>query len=429
MTSQLGALVALLLLCGLLVLRVPMLIAIAGAVFLNFYLSGAWALTLPQTMMSGLGRFVLIALPLFVLAGGLMNAGGISARLFEFARAIVGALRGGLAHVNVVTSMFFGGMIGSSTADLAGTGSIVIPSMKANKYPADFAAALTASSAGIGPMIPPSSPMILYSAVTGVSLGALFLAGVIPGLLLGLSQMLIVAWLARRRGWLPYSAFSLGEVWRSGKRAILSFGLPVIIVGGLVIGVFTPSEAGAFAVAYALLLSMLVHRTLSLKGLYRVLVNAVQLSGELLIIVGLSFALGAGLTNAHVPDFLVRMIDYVVVVDSEYLRILALMVLAILAGMILDPLIPVLLPIIMPTLLAFDIDLVHFGVLMVIAVVIGQVTPPMAIALIIAGRIANVDQIRVLRANMPFFWGIVAFLLVAIAVPGLATWLPDMMRD
>ncbi len=429
MTSQLGALVALLLLCGLLVLRVPMLIAIAGAVFLNFYLSGAWALTLPQTMMSGLGRFVLIALPLFVLAGGLMNAGGISARLFEFARAIVGALRGGLAHVNVVTSMFFGGMIGSSTADLAGTGSIVIPSMKANKYPADFAAALTASSAGIGPMIPPSSPMILYSAVTGVSLGALFLAGVIPGLLLGLSQMLIVAWLARRRGWLPYSAFSLGEVWRSGKRAILSFGLPVIIVGGLVIGVFTPSEAGAFAVAYALLLSMLVHRTLSLKGLYRVLVNAVQLSGELLIIVGLSFALGAGLTNAHVPDFLVRMIDYVVVVDSEYLRILALMVLAILAGMILDPLIPVLLPIIMPTLLAFDIDLVHFGVLMVIAVVIGQVTPPMAIALIIAGRIANVDQIRVLRANMPFFWGIIAFLLVAIAVPGLATWLPDMMRD
>lgn len=429
MTPLMGAAVSILLLCALLVLRVPMLVAIAGAVFLNFYFSGAWALTLPQTMMSGLSRFVLIALPLFVLAGGLMNAGGISARLFEFARAIVGALRGGLAHVNVVTSMFFGGMIGTSTADLAGTGSIVIPAMKANKYPADFSAALTASSAGIGPMIPPSSPMILYSAVTGVSLGALFLAGVIPGLLLGLSQMLIVAWLARRRGWLPYAAFSLDEVWRSGKRAILSFGLPVIIVGGLVIGVFTPSEAGAFAVAYALVLAMFVHRTLKLRELYRVLVNAVQLSGELLIIVGLSFALGAGLTNAHVPDFLVRLIDNIVVVDSEYLRILALVGLAILAGMILDPLIPVLLPIIMPTLMAFDIDLVHFGVLMVIAVVIGQVTPPMAIALIIAGRIANVDQMHVLRANMPFLWGIIAFLLVAIAVPGVATWLPDMMRN
>ncbi|NNK79493.1 MAG: TRAP transporter large permease [Litoreibacter sp.] len=429
MSALAGAGVSLLLLCGLLILRIPMLVAIAAAIFFNYYFSGAWMLTMPQTMMSGIGRFVLIALPLFVLAGGLMNAGGISGRLFEFARALVGSLRGGLAHVNVVTSMFFGGMIGSSTADLAGTGSIVIPEMRKNGYPADFSAALTASSAGIGPMIPPSSPMILYSAVTGVSLGALFLAGLIPGLLLGLTQMLIVAWLARKRGWLPYAALSLDEVARTGKRAILSFGMPMIIVGGLVIGVFTPSEAGAFAVVYALLLALFVHRAMNFRDLYRVLVNAVQMSGELLIIVGLSFALGAGLTNAHVPDFLVRIIDHVVIYDSMYFRILALVVLAILAGMILDPLIPVLLPIILPTLIAYDIDLVHFGVLMVIAVVIGQVTPPMAIALIIAGKIANVDQIRVLAANTPFFLGIVAFLLIAIAVPGLATWLPDLMRN
>lgn len=429
MTPLLGAGLAIVLLCALLMLRIPMLISITAAVFFNFYFSGAWAITLPQTMMSGLGRFVLIALPLFVLAGGLMNAGGISGRLFEFARAIVGSLRGGLAHVNVMTSMFFGGMIGSSTADLAGTGSIVIPAMRENKYPPDFAAALTASSAGIGPMIPPSSPMILYSAVTGVSLGALFLAGVIPGLLLGLSQMLIVAYLARKRGWLPYSAFHLEEVWRAGKRAVLSFGLPLIIVGGLVVGIFTPSEAGAFAVVYALFLAMVVHRALSFKELYRVLVNAVQLSGELLIIVGLSFALGAGFTNAHVPDFLVHLIDTVVVVDSFYLRLLALMALAIIAGMILDPLIPVLLPIILPTLIAYNVDLIHFGVLMVVAVVIGQVTPPLAIALIIAGKIANVDQIQVLRANMPFFWGLVLFMLIAIAVPGIATWLPDLMRN
>ena len=357
-----------------------------------------------------------------------MNSGGISGRLFDFARAIVGSLRGGLAHVNVMTSMFFGGMIGSSTADLAGTGSIVIPAMKDAKYPADFSAALTASSAGIGPMIPPSSPMILYSAVTGVSLGALFLAGLIPGLLLGLLQMLIVAYLARKKGWLPYSVFDLPEVFRTGKRAILSFGLPLIIVGGMVLGVFTPSEAGAFAVVYALVLAMFVHRTLDLKGLYRVLVNAVQLSGELLIIVGLSFALGAGLTNAHVPEFLVGMIDGLVTIDSEYFRILVLVGLAILAGMILDPLIPVLLPIILPTLLAFDIDLIHFGVLMVIAVVVGQVTPPMAIALIIAGRIAKVDQIKVLSANLPFLLGILGFLLIIIGVPSLATWLPSVAR-
>ena len=424
-----GALISIALLCGLLVIRVPMLISIAAAVILNFYLSGAWALTLPQTMMSGMNRFVLIALPLFVLAGGLMNAGGISARLFEFARAIVGPLRGGLAHVNVVTSMFFGGMIGSSTADLAGTGSVVIPAMKKNGYPPAFSAAVTASSAGIGPLIPPSSPMILYSAVTGVSLGALFLAGLIPGLLLGLSQMLIIAYLARRRGWHPYSVFALGEIARTGRRAFLSFGLPVIIVGGLVLGVFTPTEAGSFAVIYALVLATIVYGHLDLRALYRVVVNAVQLTGELLIIVSLSFALGAGLTNAHVPEALVGVIDFLVVGESEYLRILALVFLAILAGMILDPLIPVLVPIILPALLAFNVDLIHFGVLMVIAVVIGQVTPPMAIALIISGRIANVDQMAVLKANLPFFWGIVAFLLVAIAVPEIATWLPSLLRD
>lgn len=424
-----AALISIGLLCALLVLRVPMLVAIASAVIVNFALSGAWAITLPQTMMGGLSRFVLIALPLFVLAGGLMNAGGISGRLFEFARAVVGALRGGLAHVNVVTSMFFGGMIGSSTADLAGTGSIVIPAMKKAGYPADFSAALTASSAGIGPMIPPSSPMILYSAVTGVSLGALFLAGIIPGLLLGLTQMMIVAWLARRRGWKPFAPFQLAEVRRTGRRAILAFGLPAIIVGGLAVGVFTPTEAAAFAVVYAVFLSCIVYRRLDLAGLYRVTVNAVQLTGELLIIVSLSFALGWGLANARVPEALVDIIDFIVIADSDYLRILALVILAVIAGMILDPLIPVLVPIILPTLIAFDVDLVHFGILMVIAVVIGQVTPPMAIALVIAGRIANVDQIRVLNANWPFFIGIVVFMLIAIAVPGLATWLPSLMRD
>jgi tripartite ATP-independent transporter DctM subunit len=300
--------------------------------------------------------------------------------------------------------------------------------MKRNGYPADFTAALTASSAGIGPMIPPSSPMILYSAVTGTSLGALFIAGLIPGLLLGLSQMAIVAWLARRYGWRPFAAFTFGEVLRTGRRAILSFGMPVIIVGGLVIGVFTPTEAGAFAVMYAFVLSVVVYRTLTLRDVYRVMANAVQLTGELLLIVALSFALGWGLTSVHVPDALTRLIDLVAFTDSDYLRLLALCVLAIIAGMILDPLIPVLLPVLLPTLAAFDIDLIHFGVLMVITVVIGQVTPPMAIALIIAGRIADVDQIQVFKANLPFLWGILAFLLIAIAVPGVATFLPNLMQ-
>lgn len=422
------AVTSLAVMCGLLVLGVPMVVALISAVALDLWLTGAWASTLPQTMISGMSRFVLLALPLFVLAGGVMNAGGISARLFEFARALLGPLRGGLAHVNVVTSMFFGGMIGSSTADLAGTGSIVIPAMKKQGYPPDFSAALSASSAGIGPMIPPSSPMILYSAVTGTSLGALFLAGLIPGILLGGTQMAIVAWLARRFGWQPFAKFSFREILRAGRRAVLSFGLPVIIVGGLVIGVFTPTEASAFAAMYAIFLACVLYRVLRLRDLYRVFVNAVQLTGELLLIVSLSFALGWGLSNAHVPEILARAIDALVIVDSQFLRVLSLVILAIIAGMILDPLIPVLLPIILPTLLTYQVDLIHFGVLMVIAVVIGQVTPPMAIALVITARIAEVDQLEVFRANMPFLWGMLGFLILIMALPELATWLPAALR-
>ena len=345
-----------------------------------------------------------------------MNAGGISERLFDFANALVGPMRAGLAQVNVVTSMFFGGMIGSSTADLAGTGSIIIPAMKKAGYPADFSAAVTASSAGIGPMIPPSSPMILYSAVTGTSLGALFLAGLIPGILLGLhpdgDRRLVGAQVRVAAGWPLLVA---RNACAPGPRSVLSFGLPIIIVGGLVIGVFTPTEASAFAAAYAIFLSCAVYRALSLRELYRVFANAVQLTGELLLIVSLSFALGWGLSNAHVPEVLARGIDALVIVDSQFLRVLSLVLLAILAGMILDPLIPVLLPIILPTLLAYQIDLMHFGVLMVIAVVIGQVTPPMAIALVISGRLADVDQLRVFGANWPFLWGMVAFLLLIMA--------------
>jgi len=424
-----GALISIAVLLGLLVFGAPMIVALILSVSLNFLLAGQWLLVIPQTMVSGMSTFTLIALPLFVLAGVIMNAGGISARLFEFARALVGWMKGGLAHVNVLTSMFFGGMIGSSTADLAGSGSILIPAMEKEGYPPEVAAAVSASSSGIGPLIPPSSPMILYSAITGTSLGALFLAGLIPGILLGGIFMALVAWLAGRHGWPSHGRLSLCDIWVSGKRAILAFGMPAIIVGGLVLGVFTPSEAGAFGVVYAVFISLVAYRALKVRDLYRVFVNAVQLTGELLLIVSLSFALGSSLSNAHVPQALADVIDTITVVDVLYVKLLALVVLAIIAGMFLDPLIPVLVPVILPTLIIYEIDLVHFGVLMVIAVVIGQLTPPLAIALIITSRIARVDQMTILNANWAFFFVIVAFLLFMIAVPELATWLPSMARN
>lgn len=412
----------------LLILGTPMVASLLVAVAFNFVMSGQWPIMVPQSMVSGVSQFTLIALPLFVLAGTIMNAGGISGRLFDFARALVGWMRGGLAQVNVLTSMFFGGMIGSSTADLAGSGSIVIPAMKREGYSSEVSAAVSASSSGIGPLIPPSSPMILYSAVTGTSLGALFIAGLIPGLLLGLTFMIVIATLAVRRRWVRHGAFSTGEILRTGRSAILAFGMPVIIVGGLVFGVFTPSEGGAFAVVYAIVLSVLYYRTLNLSGLYRVFVTALTMTGELLIIVALSFALGASLSSAHVPQALAGLIEVFTWNDSLFARLFVLMILAILAGMFLDPLIPVLVPVILPTLIIFEVDLMHFGVLMVMAVVIGQLTPPLAIALIITARIAQADQLKIFMANLPFFITIIVFTLVLMVFPQLATWLPSQIR-
>jgi tripartite ATP-independent transporter DctM subunit len=412
----------------LLIVGTPMVASLLVAVAFNFVMSGQWPIMVPQSMVSGVSQFTLIALPLFVLAGTIMNAGGISGRLFDFARALVGWMRGGLAQVNVLTSMFFGGMIGSSTADLAGSGSIVIPAMKREGYSSEVSAAVSASSSGIGPLIPPSSPMILYSAVTGTSLGALFIAGLIPGLLLGLTFMIVIATLAVRRRWVRHGAFSTREILRTGRSAILAFGMPVIIVGGLVFGVFTPSEGGAFAVVYAIVLSVLYYRTLNLSGLYRVFVTALMMTGELLIIVALSFALGASLSSAHVPQALAGLIEVFTWNDTLFARLFVLMILAILAGMFLDPLIPVLVPVILPTLIIFEVDLMHFGVLMVMAVVIGQLTPPLAIALIITARIAQADQLKIFMANLPFFITIIVFTLVLMVFPQLATWLPSQIR-
>lgn len=422
------ALISIGILLALLMLGAPMVASLLAAVAFNFVMSGQWPIMVPQTMVSGVSQFTLIALPLFVLAGTIMNAGGISGRLFDFARALVGWMRGGLAQVNVLTSMFFGGMIGSSTADLAGSGSIIIPAMKREGYTAEVSAAVSASSSGVGPLIPPSSPMILYSAVTGTSLGALFIAGLLPGILLGLTFMVVVAILAARKRWVRHGQLSLTAILRTGRSAILAFGMPAIIVGGLVFGVFTPSEGGAFAVAYAIILSMFIYRTLDLRGLYRVFVAALMMTGELLVIVSLSFAFGASLSSAQVPHALAGLIDVFTIGDSTFARLVVLMILAIIAGMFLDPLIPVLVPVILPTLIIYDIDLLHFGVLMVMAVVIGQLTPPLAIALIITSRIAQADQLRIFVANIPFFVTILLFTLVLMLFPAIATWLPSMMR-
>ncbi|MET3791305.1 TRAP transporter large permease [Aquamicrobium terrae] len=421
------AVATILTLCVLALAGVPVVIALAASVLVFLGISGGWALSFPQQTISGISDYILITLPLFILAGGLMNAGGIADRLFAFASAMFGWLRGGLAHVNVAVSLMFGGMIGTSVADLAGVGSVVIPKMKEEGYPGPFSAALTATASGIGILVPPSSPMILYSAVTGTSLGALFLAGVVPGLVMTLVLMLTVGILARRHGWKPMQGFAWQELVRTFRRAVLPLGMPTLIFGGLVLGICTPSEAGAFAVAYALVLSMLVYRTLSLRQLKEVMVDAAILTGEVLIVVGFSTALGWALSQARVPIALAEGLQYLFPFESTIPQILVLLGLAIVAGMVLDPLIPMIMPILLPTLLALDVDLVHFGILMVVTVIIGQITPPVALALLVAARIGQEDVLKVVRANTPFLLALFGFLLLLVCFPAISTTLPNLL--
>ncbi|WP_048646737.1 TRAP transporter large permease [Nitratireductor soli] len=421
------ALATILTLCALAVAGVPIIIALATAVIVFLAFSGGWDLALPQQTLGGITDYILVTLPLFILAGGIMNASGIADRLFAFASAIFGWMRGGLAHVNVAVSLMFGGMIGTSVADLAGSGSIIIPKMKQNGYPGPFSAALTATASGIGVLVPPSSPMILYSAVTGTSLGALFLAGVLPGILMAAVLMLVIAVLARRHGWKPMQSFEWGEVMRTGRGALLPMGLPTLVLGGLVFGVFTPSEAGAFAVAYALFLAMAIYRSLTFGELRRVMVEATVLTGEVLVVVGFSVALGWALSQARVPIALADGLEFLFPFDSNIAQICVLLLLALIAGMILDPLIPMIMPVLMPSLLTLHVDFVHFGVLMVVTVVIGQVTPPVALALLVAARIGNEEVMAVVKANTPFLLGLIGFLFLLIVFPSLSTWLPSLM--
>ncbi|QOF69462.1 TRAP transporter large permease [Aminobacter sp. SR38] len=421
------ALAVILTLCVLALMGMPIIVALASSVIVFLMVSGGWELSLPQQVLSGISDYVLITLPLFILAGGIMNASGIADRLFDLAAAIFGWMRGGLAHVDIAVSVMFGGMIGTSVADLAGSASVIIPKMKKNGYPGPFAAALSATSSGIGILVPPSSPMILYSAVTGTSLGALFLAGLVPGLVLAGTLMLTVAILARKNDWKPMQCFAWHEVMRTGKRALLPMGLPGLILGGLVFGILTPSEAGAFAVAYALLLSMAVYKTLTFRDLRTVLVEATVLTGEVMLVVGFSVALGWALSEARVPVALADLMQALFPFESTVPQIMLMLLLALIAGMVLDPLIPMIMPILLPSLMALDIDLVHFGVLMVVTVVLGQVTPPVALALIVAARIGKEDVIATFRANTPFLIAMFLFLLLLIFVPSIATWLPNLV--
>jgi len=376
-------------------------------------------------IMGTLNSFPLLAIPLFILAANLLNRGSATTRIFDFANVLVGFIRGGLGHVNVVASMIFAGMSGTASADAAGLGALEIRAMREKGYPLAYSTGITAASSVIGPIIPPSVAMLVYGWQADVSVGALFLGGFVPGLLMALLLM-VTTWIMSYRVDMPTRSLpGFGELARAAGRAILPLLTPVIIVGGIWTGLFSPTEAGAVACAYALLLGLVVYRDVKLRDLYAVFVRSMEFSAVVLLIVAVSGFYGWLLVRLQVPQSLAATLagmDIPVIV-----LLLILMAFFILVGCFMSVIESVLIltPIIVPAVAAAGIDPLFFGVFMVVTLSVGVITPPFGTVLYILVPITGLRFDEVVRAVLPFLLPILAVILALILWPEIVLFLPS----
>ncbi|SDY10126.1 TRAP transporter large permease [Citreimonas salinaria] len=377
-------------------------------------------------MFKGLNSFPLLAIPLFILAGEVMNASGITQRIIAFANALVGGFRAGLAQVNIWASVIFAGLSGSAVADTSALGRVFIPEMEKHGYDRAFAAALTAASSVIGPIIPPSIPVIIYALiVSGVSVPALFLAGIVPGLLLAVFLSVYVALTVKEADITPDPDLTTRPRRAALLGGILPLLMPVFVVGSILLGVVTPTEAASFAVAYALVLGLLVYRNLTWRALPGLFSGAMRDSAVILVIIAAVAAANWLLTYNRVPNMLT---DWVLGnVDSQVAFLLAVIVLFLFVGLFLEGIAAmlVLVPIVHPIAVSLGVDPVHFGIIVIFNLMIGLITPPLGLCLFVAEDIAKVGMARLVRAILPFFAVEVAVLLILTFVPDLVTFLPS----
>ena len=406
----------------------PIAYAILLASFMYLTASGAGVGIAGKVLMDGLyNSFILLAVPLFIIAANIMNAGTISDRLLGFCVGLVGRFKGGLGHVNVVASLIFSGMSGSAIADAAGIGKIIIEMMtKSGHYTRGYAAAITAASATIGPIIPPSIPMVLYALVSNTSIGFLFLGGIVPGLFMGAVLMGMNYFISLRRGFLTEEPVPLRELPALTANAFPALLMPGILLYGIYGGVTTPTEAAAVAAFYALILASAFYRALSIHAFYRILVESARSSAAVGLVIGGALILNFVVASENIPGMLA---DALVGLDVEpIIFLLGVNVLILLLGCVLDAttLILVIIPLFLPTCRELGIDLVHFGVVAVVNCMIGLITPPYGILLFVINAVTRIPLGEIIREVLPFLAVLIAALLVLILVPDLELWLPRM---
>jgi len=378
-----------------------------------------------RNVYNGMDSFPLMAIPFFMLAGVLMNRGGITSRLVEFSQAIMGHFRGGLAHVNILSSMLFAGLSGSAVADTSAIGSMLVPAMVKNGYTRKFSAAITAASSVIGPIIPPSGIMIIYSYVMGESVAALFLAGIIPGILVGLGLMLMT-WVMAQRYDFPVATkrATWPERGNASIKAFFPLLTPLIILGGILGGIFTPTEASAVAVAYALIVSLFILKSMTVRDLPKVLTEAAMVSSVVLLLVGAAMAFKTVVSLSHAPEILAAWI--LGLSDNPLILLFLINLLLFVVGMFLDagPAIIILAPILGPIFINLGVHPVHFAIIMSVNLTVGLATPPMGLVLFVASSVSGERIESISKAILPFLFVEVVVIFMITYIPAVSLAIP-----
>ncbi|WP_366194740.1 TRAP transporter large permease [Meridianimarinicoccus marinus] len=409
----------------LLIAGAPVAVALGASSLFFIATSGMPNLVVLHNMVSGINSFPLIAVPFFILAGHLMNSSGITTKIFAFARATVGWMYGGLGHVNVGASVIFAGMSGAAVADAGGLGNIEIKAMREAGYDTDFSVGITAASSTIGPIIPPSLPLVVYGVIANASIGQLFAAGIVPGLLMAAALMIMVAIYSKVRNYPRDASFQVGVFGRTFADAILPLFTPIIIVGGILTGAFTPTEAAIAAVAYAMFLGLFVYRTLDLKRILKVSMDTVETTASIMMIVASSAIFGWILTANQVAQKFAG--GLLTMTDSPTLIILVIMLIVLIIGCFMETIaaITILTPVLLPVAISIGIDPVHFGIILILNLMIGLLTPPVGMVLYVLSKVSGVPFERCVVATAPFLVPLIIVLLMLSFLPSLSMWLPE----
>ena len=412
-----------------LVVGIPVAITLGLSSLVYLLLAGVPVVVMPQKMYAGMDVFVLLSIPGFILAGNLMNGGGITARIIRFANSLVGWVRGGLGLTNIAASMLFGGITGTAVADAASIGGVMIPGMKKAGYPGDFSAAVTAASSTVGPIIPPSVPMIIVGSLSGISVGKMFLAGAVPGIAMGLAMMIAAYAVSVRKGFPRQKWLGASEIGKSFLGAFWALAMTALIVYGLLSGLATPTETAVIASVYACAVGVLIYRELPLGKIPGIVVDSAVSSAAILALVGFANVFGWILVSERIPQTIAA--GVLELTDNKYLIILLVNILLLFVGMFMET-IAALIILFVPLLSlaqAVGIDPLHFATFAVLNLMIGLTTPPVGVCLFVCANIAGLPLSKVVRAIAPFLLANLGVLLAVSYVPGFATWLPSMLEN